>query len=171
MSKSAAAKKDYDAADWFWQVGADETRVWSVGENRYVPVADIAAWRSEGGVPAYVDDEAALEAYLASIGLSGPRSAAPEAVIERFRGAIQAHVDTTAQSRNYGDGNSLASYVASTNVTWAAEATAFVAWRDAVWIYAYAELDKVTAGEREVPTVEAFIGELPVMVWPEKEGK
>ena len=88
------------------------------------------------------------------------------ATIEQFRAAIQAHVDATAQSRNYDDGNSLASYVASTNEPWASEAQAFVAWRDQVWVYAYAELDKVEAGEREVPTVEAFIVELPVMAWP-----
>lgn len=35
-----------------------------------------------------------------------------------------------------------------------------------MWIYAYAELDRVTLGEREVPTVEEFIAELPVIEWP-----
>jgi hypothetical protein len=85
--------------------------------------------------------------------------------VETFRAAIQQHVDTQAQSRRYDSGNSLASYVASTNASWAAEAQAFVAWRDAVWLYAYAELDKVLAGEREQPSVEEFIGELPVIEW------
>lgn len=93
-------------------------------------------------------------------------AAARAATLERFRNSIQAHVDVTAQSRNYDDGNSLASYVASTNEAWAAEAQAFVAWRDAVWVYSYAELAKVEADERDIPAVEAFIGELPVMVWP-----
>ncbi|TKT78441.1 hypothetical protein [Aquamicrobium sp. LC103] len=92
---------------------------------------------------------------------------AQTALIERFRMAVQAHVDATAQSQRYDSGNSLASYVASTNATWAAEAQAFVAWRDAVWVYAYAELDKVLAGEREQPTVEGFIGELDPMMWPD----
>lgn len=41
----------------------------------------------------------------------------------------------------------------------------FVAWRDAVWLYAYVERDRVMAGEREQPTVEEFIGELPVIEW------
>lgn len=40
-----------------------------------------------------------------------------------------------------------------------------VAWRDAVWLYAYAELDKVMASEREQPSVDEFIGELPVIEW------
>ena len=83
-----------------------------------------------------------------------------------YRLAIQNLIDSHAQSRRYDNGNSLATYVSSTIPQWAAEATAFVAWRDAVWAYAYAELDKVLAGEREQPSVEDFIGELPQIVWP-----
>lgn len=78
---------------------------------------------------------------------------------------MQSLLDRAAQSRSYENGNSLAGYVASTNPQWAAEAQAFVAWRDAVWLYAYAELDKVMAGQREQPSVEAFIEELPVLEW------
>lgn len=87
--------------------------------------------------------------------------------VEDYRIAIQAHVDATAIVGNYDSGTSLASYVASTNPAWAAEAAAFVAWRDSVWAYAYAELDKVLAGQREQPDVEAFIAELPEIEWPE----
>lgn len=92
---------------------------------------------------------------------------APQQVIEQFRVAIQAHVDATAQSRRYDNGVSLASYVNSTVPQWAAEATAFVAWRDAVWAYSYAELDKVLNEEREQPTVEDFLAELPAISWPD----
>lgn len=92
---------------------------------------------------------------------------AQAALLEPFRAAIQSHLDETARTRAYDNGNSLAGYVTSTNETWASEAQAFVAWRDAVWAYAYAELDKVTGGQRPVPTVEDFIAELPAMVWPE----
>ena len=86
-------------------------------------------------------------------------------LIEQFRSAIQSHVDATAASRRYDNGVSLASYVASGNPEWASEAQAFVAWRDAVWVYAYAELDRVLDGEREQPSVEAFIAELPMIQW------
>ena len=44
------------------------------------------------------------------------------------------------------------------------EAAAFIAWRDDVWAYACAELDKVQAGVRMVAD---FIEELPVMRWPD----
>lgn len=91
----------------------------------------------------------------------------PAVLIEMFRAAIQAHVDATAIAKRYDSGTSLASYVASTNPQWAAEAAAFVAWRDAVWTYAYAELDKVLAAERTMPTVEDFLDELPAVEWPE----
>lgn len=93
---------------------------------------------------------------------------AAAATVDGFRLAIQSHVDQTAQARRYDNGNSLASYVASTNEAWAAEAQAFVAWRDAVWVHAYAELDKVTSGERSVPGLDQFMDELPAMVWPEE---
>jgi hypothetical protein len=89
------------------------------------------------------------------------------ALQEQFRAAIQAHVDALAKGRNYDSGNSLASYVASTNARWAAEAQAFVSWRDQVWLYAYAELDKAMTGAREIPTIDDFIAELPVIDWPQ----
>lgn len=96
-----------------------------------------------------------------------PEPPTPEEVIEAFRSAIQMHVDQIAVSRRYDSGNSLATYVNSTVAQWAAEATTFVAWRDAVWAYAYAEMDKVLDGLREKPTIESFLDELPEIVWPE----
>lgn len=83
-----------------------------------------------------------------------------------FQAAIQAHVDQTAKDRLYDNGHSLAGYVNSTVAAWAAESAAFVAWRDAVWLYAYSEMEKVMNGLRETPTVEAFIAELPAIEWP-----
>lgn len=96
-----------------------------------------------------------------------PEPPTSEQVTEGFRLAIQRHVDSQAISRRYESGNSLATYVSSTNPDWAAEAVAFVAWRDAVWAYAYAEMDKVLDGEREQPTVEEFLSELPDIEWPQ----
>ncbi len=88
------------------------------------------------------------------------------ALIEAFRQAIQSHIDTTAGQRSYDSGITCSSYVGSTNPAWAAEAAAFVAWRDAVWTYAYVELPKVQNGERQQPSVEDFIAELPAIIWP-----
>ncbi|MCP4560058.1 MAG: hypothetical protein GY873_07930 [Bosea sp.] len=65
--------------------------------------------------------------------------------VDDYRRAIQALIDSQAPGRSYDSGLTCASYVGSTNPVWTAEAQAFVAWRDAVWVYAYAELAKVAS--------------------------
>lgn len=52
---------------------------------------------------------------------------------------------------------------------WAAEAAVFVAWRDAVWLYAYAEMDKVLTGQRPQPSIDDLIAELPAIEWPSND--
>lgn len=93
-----------------------------------------------------------------------PAKTAPQ--IEDYQRAIQVAVDEAARSKQFNDGVTLASYTSSTVEPWAAQALAFVAWRDNVWQYSYSELSKVQAGEREQPTVEAFLLELPEITWP-----
>lgn len=93
----------------------------------------------------------------------------PIPTVEYFRIAIQSLIDAKAQEKQYDSGATLASYVNSTIEQWSDEATAFVAWRDAVWLYALAELDKVQSGARSQPTVEAFLAELPELEWDSGE--
>jgi hypothetical protein len=96
-----------------------------------------------------------------------PEPLPPQAVtIADYVHAIETHVDATATAKAYGGTASLASYVNSSVPAWAAEAAAFVAWRDAVWLYAYAEMAKVQAAQRAQPTVAELIAELPVIQWP-----
>lgn len=83
--------------------------------------------------------------------------------IEDYRAAVQSHLDAAAQSRLYTDGNSLATYTASTNPQWAAEAAAFVAWRDAVWAQVYAMW---ASPPDPVPSPAELIAGLPVIEWP-----
>lgn len=81
--------------------------------------------------------------------------------------AIQGLLDSAAIARRYDSGVSFASYVVSTNPAWVAEAEAFVAWRDAVWAYAYGQFDLIEAGQRQMPeNIEAFLAELPAPSWP-----
>lgn len=86
--------------------------------------------------------------------------------LQDFSVAVQKLIDETAAARNYTNGVSLASYAASTVPAWAAEATTFIAWRDAVWSYAYAQLALVQAGTRAQPAVAVLVSELPSIVWP-----
>lgn len=90
-----------------------------------------------------------------------PLPAPPD--IEAYSAAVQAHLDAAAQSRLYTDGNSLATYTASTNEQWAAEADAFVAWRDAIWQQVYALWD---APPDPLPTPPDLIALLPEITWP-----
>ncbi|OOO22689.1 hypothetical protein [Agrobacterium pusense] len=86
--------------------------------------------------------------------------------IAAYENAIQNVVDSTAREKQFRDGVTLASYTSSTKPNWASEAQAFVAWRDNVWSYAYGELAKVQAGQREQPTVEQFLTEITPIAWP-----
>lgn len=87
----------------------------------------------------------------------------PPPDIEDYRRAVQSHLDAAAQSRLYTDGNSLATYTASTNAQWAAEAVTFVAWRDAIWAQVYALWD---APPDPLPTPAEVVAGLPEIVWP-----
>lgn len=87
-------------------------------------------------------------------------------MIPMFQTALQDHIDETARFKGYADGIALAGYSTSTIPTWAAEAQAFISWRDQAWIYAYTELAKVQGGQRSVPTIVELIAELPRITWP-----
>lgn len=85
---------------------------------------------------------------------------------EAYQAALETHVDAVASEKRYGGAVAIATYSNSTIPQWKAEAETFIAWRDRVYVYAIAELAKVTNGEREQPTVAEFIAELEVIEWP-----
>lgn len=85
---------------------------------------------------------------------------------EDYGRAVQAQIDEAARSRDYADGVALASYKDDPNPAWSAQASAYIAWRSAVWTYAYTQLGLVQTGQRQAPTIAELIGELPGMQWP-----
>jgi len=95
-----------------------------------------------------------------------PETEPAEPTLDDYRRAAALAVDAVAQAKGYDNAVACASYRDSTVGAWAAEAAAFAAWRDAVWQYALTALARVEAGEREVPTIEAFLDELPAPPWP-----
>lgn len=88
------------------------------------------------------------------------------ATVEDYSAVIEGILDSKARERRYDNSASLATYVGSTNTTWAAEAAAFVRWRDAVWAYAHAEFEKVASGLRPQPSMSDFLANLPTIAWP-----
>ena len=81
----------------------------------------------------------------------------------RVVAAIDAHVEAQAVAMQYNGAAHLASYVASGVAEWAAEAQAFVAWRDAVWQAALGLLADAQASG-DVISVEDALAALPE--WP-----
>ncbi|QWY83583.1 hypothetical protein [Rhizobium phage RHph_X2_26] len=88
------------------------------------------------------------------------------ALFKTYSAAIQGRLDAKAQERHYDGIQSAISYRDDPNPAFAAEAAALFQWRSAVWTHATAEFEKVVSGAREQPTIEAFIAELPELVWP-----
>jgi hypothetical protein len=78
---------------------------------------------------------------------------------------IAEHVETVAASRSYSSAACCAGYVNSTVPAWAAEAAAFVAWRDAVYLAAFGTMGQVQQGA-PAPRIRNLVSSLPVMAWP-----
>lgn len=89
--------------------------------------------------------------------------------LDDYRRAVDAHIEAVAQSRGYNSAVALASYVNSTNPEWAAEAVAFVAWRDDVWGATFAAL-AAWQGGGSAPTIAGLITSLPEIDWSPTPG-
>lgn len=118
-----------------------------------------AAFRDQAPPAAW---EAASITLPEGMPLFGP---VPTIGLPDYEAALDAHVEAVAAAKGYKTAASCAGYVSSTIPAWAAEAAAFIAWRDAVWIGVYAALAAVQGGA-PAPSVDALVAGLPAMVWP-----
>jgi len=83
-----------------------------------------------------------------------------EELQQTFNKAIQNHLDTKAQSLKYDDINAIGKYVGYDN-DFRVEAEALGAWASACWKVAGEIEADVKAGNRDMPTVEGVLEELP----------
>lgn len=90
---------------------------------------------------------------------------ADKLVLDSYEGALQNYMDTKVQEKSYTDGISCATYTASSNPTWKAEADQFILWRDACWAYAIDIYDQVENNQIPAPSVSEFLAGAPVLVW------
>jgi hypothetical protein len=127
----------------------------------YVPAAADPVPEGKVSMGMTVEDVAGVPTYVHQL-----RDRTLAEATEEARRLVAAHVDAVAAARGYDNGAACASYATSTVAKWAAEATVFVAWRDAVWTSVFALLASVEAGTATVPTAEALIAGLPVVEWP-----
>ena len=105
------------------------------------------------------------------IGTRDPATVVPpqptiQQIIAVLEVAVQVYIDSIAEKREYDNGVSCASYAASTNATFAADAKAFIAWRDSVWTTCQnIENTDLSAVPPIVPTSEQVIAALPAAPW------
>jgi len=130
------------------------------------PLPGVADWATptELEVPAY-DPQAESCRFVSGVWLVEV-NAPPSPTIKEYQDAVQAMLDGKAREKNYDGILSLCSYVTSTNPTFAAEAAAGVAGRDAAWSTCYQALLDVQNNLRVAPTVAEMLAEIPGIVWP-----
>jgi hypothetical protein len=131
---------------------------------------ESARWTKLGGIVAMVDGaEIHIPAdpegwhYRQVVAWGEPEPAprpTPEEIQRQITAAIDAHVEAQALALQYNSAAHLVGYAASTVSHWRAEAEAFVAWRDAVWLTAITtHAEAMQTGN--VPSVEDVIEALP----------
>lgn len=104
----------------------------------------------------------------------GDEPALPEPSIEErtehLRAAIQNHLDTFVQTRNYDDIKSACTYAMSSVEKFRIEGQYAVDMRDATWSKAYELLAEylagIAAGTMGFPTAEEILSQLPALEWP-----
>lgn len=85
-----------------------------------------------------------------------------EALKHNFINAIQNLMDAKAKEKGYDNIVSACSYAGYDN-PFRAEGEAYGLWRANCWKYGYEQLALILGGGRDIPTVEAFIQELPLL--------
>lgn len=81
---------------------------------------------------------------------------------KEIRSNIQTHLDKEAKKWGYDTIYTAIGYRGDPNIEFNQEAEMFFKWRSAVWTYTNIEMDKVKAGNRDMPTIDDDItSELP----------
>lgn len=86
--------------------------------------------------------------------------------LDHYKTAFDDHLDAVAAQRQYDNRMTIVCYAGSTNPRWAAEAEAFIAWRDSALIHMFQQLAAVEVSQIPPPTIEEFIGGITPIAWP-----
>ena len=120
-----------------------------------------AKWCNENG--AVIADKVG---YYEVVVIPQPNEEEKRAIIQQqLTVAVQSWMDKTVQERNYDNIHTACTYAYSTDEIFKKEGTACLAWRDNVWRTCYNILNEVLVGNREIPTEEELIAELPKLEW------
>lgn len=91
---------------------------------------------------------------------------APHRLIDECTKSLEQLITDKVAEKKYSSGVACASYKDSTNTQWAAEATTFIAWRDACYVYAFDYLTRAQSGDISSPNINDFMAGIPAIVWP-----
>ena len=86
-------------------------------------------------------------------------------IVKRYDTALMNHYDAVAQSKNY-DNRITCALRAGYVSAFQKEGIAFGTWMDNCNVIAYSIMNDVISGKRELPSIESFIAELPLIKWP-----
>jgi hypothetical protein len=87
----------------------------------------------------------------------------PAQTVVRLEAALDRHLDAVANSYRYESIRTMVTYATSDHPTFGVEGKAAVKFRDAVYAYGIQVIADVQAGNREIPTEEELIEELPLI--------
>ena len=87
-----------------------------------------------------------------------------EFVVKTYEDAVDKHIDAVAQANDFDSILTCTKYTGFDN-EFRAHAEALLAWNAQCWVVCHSIIDAVFAGEREQPTKEELIAELPAFVW------
>ena len=94
--------------------------------------------------------------------VAAKRSVFVPPTIKEYTDAVQNYLDAAARAKNYDDIVSACSYAGAPN-PFQSEGQAFLTWRGNVWATCYRILADVQAGNRQPPSIDALIVELPAL--------
>ena len=88
-----------------------------------------------------------------------------KALQDKYTTAMEVHMDTQAQTKGYDTRYTASARAGVVGSPFQVEGQAFALWMDSCYAMGYKILADVKAGIRTLPTVVAFLAELPVLVW------
>lgn len=119
---------------------------------------DGQGWRAVNGP----DDVGADETFSKTT----PAPSAAQ-IVAMYVAAVQAHLDAAARAAGYDNIHTAVSYADESAVSkFQFEGAAFRAWRSLCWAYCYAQLDAVDTQQRNQPTIDELVAELPSLMLP-----
>ena len=131
---------------------------WDYDEELY---ANCAVWCNETQLTTIVDQGDYYEVVELPVHVE-----TAEEIQKRLTDGVQNWMDNIVQERNYDNVHTcVGTYLYSPIEKFRLEAEAVRDWVSYVWAKCYEMLAQVEAGERDIPTLEEVIAELPVLVW------